>query len=594
MQNIKKETPRAIKELFKAFLFPCREDKSPALGKDQSWLSGNPEKKEVIRSIEATLCGLDCGQAGIVVVDFDTYKDDFKKSKEAQIFFKECKDKSKFCYKTPRGGHHFFFKGKIKSFNPHPGVEIKAQGGYVCLYSHPAPQANYEDWDSFYDDLPVFDFTEWGKEQTKKREFGPGKNHYAIPQRAGKAGAHADLKAMEEDLTELLFKNRNNTHEIKKHLKDYMQKFRMSIIWKSLTPKAQKNIKDITEDIQKEIELTKVQTLSEKDIKKPEAFVQDFLLDYEFNFVGGPTKLGKSRAILSILSKRLQATKQTGLILSTENDQHTMMAPLLKELNAFNNFAFIPDEASKYFNSQSQTGPDKASAFVTRINNILTDNEDKSRCLLIDPLPRFFDWNNEVTVTTFIDGLRLVAKETKTCIIGIRNDGKAKDYDDVHKTKGSSALADISRQIIRAIPCHRRSALGKENKKVKSFVLFTERSGLFKEVAFLFQMKVRKQKDFDVAVPEQIKQLKESIDTVKYLCTRESGQTARQKIVEYIEKQNPKRATLDDLRDFFNETIDERNLKNILSSPGFDSIKIGGITFYFPATPSNTEKGKSP
>ena len=31
-----------------------------------------------------------------------------------------------------------------------------------------------------------------------------------------------------------------------------------------------------------------------------------------------------------------------------------MMAPLLKELNAFNNFAFIPDEASKYFNSQSQ------------------------------------------------------------------------------------------------------------------------------------------------------------------------------------------------------------------------------------------------
>ena len=112
-------------------------------------------------------------------------------------------------------------------------------------------------------------------------------------------------------------------------------------------------------------------------------------------------------------------------------------------------------------------------------------------------------------------------------------------------------------------------------------------------MAFLFQMKVRKQKDFDVAVPEQIKQLKESIDTVKYLCTRESGQTARQKIVEYMEKQTPKRATLDDLRDFFNETIDERNLKNILSSPGFDSIKLGGVTFYFPATLSNTEKGKS-
>ena len=99
---------------------------------------------------------------------------------------------------------------------------------------------------------------------------------------------------MEEDLTELLFKNRNNTHEIKKHLKDYMQKFRRSIIWKSLTPKAQKNIKDITEDIQKEIELTKVQTLSEKDIKKPEAFVQDFLLDYEFNFVVARLNLARA------------------------------------------------------------------------------------------------------------------------------------------------------------------------------------------------------------------------------------------------------------------------------------------------------------
>ena len=222
MNIIKKETPKVAKELFKAFLFPCKSNKTPDLFSGQTW-KHTEKKKKLIRSIQAKLCGLDCGQAGIVVVDFDTYKPELKKSKEAQAFFKECKDKSKFCYKTPSGGHHFFFKGKIKSFNPYPGVEIKAQGGYVCLYAHPAPQAKYEDWDSFYKDLPDFYFTDWGQKQKEHRNFGQGKNNRAIPQRAGKAGATASLTKATKDIIEMFSNNRNNPDWNKeKDVSDYL------------------------------------------------------------------------------------------------------------------------------------------------------------------------------------------------------------------------------------------------------------------------------------------------------------------------------------------------------------------------------------
>lgn len=587
-------TPDSAKQLFQPFLFPCKDNKQPDVSKGLSWLQGSG--KLTVRDTRKPLCGLDCGQAGLVVVDFDVYKESFKKSESAQSFYKECLRTCKFKVKTPSGGYHFFFRGSTKSFTPYPGVDIKSQGGYVCLYSDPAK--GFENFKAFHQALPQWWFVSFGEETPgherpllrenklkEHREFGPGQNNWAVPQRAGKAGSHKDFDAFENDLIDLMTKNRDNPKELKKHIKDYRQVFWRAVVWGTIPKKTKLKIQEIAEEGMKEVSYTETIQLTENDIKKPKAFIEDFLLDSEFNFVGGPTKLGKSRALLSMLSQELKEG-QTGLILSTENDQETMMAPLLKELNAFTKFKFITDDAAKYFPKAAKDGPQKAEVFVSRIRQILLCNP--CRCFLIDPLPRFFDWNNEVTVTTFIDGLRAIAKETKTCIIGIRNDGKAKEYEDVHKTKGSSALADIARQIIRSIHCHKRSALGKEitkgkeNKKQKGFVLFTERSGLFKEVAFLFRMTVRKQKDFTVAVPVKVRELKESIDTIKYLCTRESGQTARQKVVEYMEKQNPKRATLDDLRDFFDDTINDQTLKNLLAGPGFDQKQVGGVTYYFP------------
>jgi len=40
-----KSTPQSIKEILQPFLFPCREDKKPALEKGQSWEHDNPKKK---------------------------------------------------------------------------------------------------------------------------------------------------------------------------------------------------------------------------------------------------------------------------------------------------------------------------------------------------------------------------------------------------------------------------------------------------------------------------------------------------------------------------------------------------------------------
>ena len=87
------KTPDIIKELFKPFLFPCNNKKIPAIPKGSSWERHNRYKKPVFRGTEYPLCGVDCGEAKIVVVDGDTYKPDFKQSKESQTFYNECRKK---------------------------------------------------------------------------------------------------------------------------------------------------------------------------------------------------------------------------------------------------------------------------------------------------------------------------------------------------------------------------------------------------------------------------------------------------------------------------------------------------------------------
>ena len=160
-----KKTPEAVKQLFAPFLFPCQQDKSPFLQHGQTW-QFESKNKEVVRSIGGALSGLDCEQAGLVVVDVDAYKKEYKDSKEAKNFVKQCLKISRFKYLTPRGGLHIYFKGKIKSIDPFPGVEIKSIGKYVAMYGHPAPLGDYDTWESFYNDLPEFNFDLGKKNQS--------------------------------------------------------------------------------------------------------------------------------------------------------------------------------------------------------------------------------------------------------------------------------------------------------------------------------------------------------------------------------------------------------------------------------------------
>lgn len=154
------ETPTFGKQIFKDFIFPCQQNKAPAIGESWKTWRGNTE--------DITLAGLDCGKAGLVVVDFDFYKSEFKKDRNALAFYHQVKIKSKFMQKTKSGGEHYFFRRpedrKIGCMNPFIGVDIKGIGGYVCIYNVPFHQgANFETFSEFYKALPVFDFQIKGK-----------------------------------------------------------------------------------------------------------------------------------------------------------------------------------------------------------------------------------------------------------------------------------------------------------------------------------------------------------------------------------------------------------------------------------------------
>ena len=319
METTRPETPQSVKTLFQEFLFPCSPKKTPAIGHGNSWEYNNKQKKPIIRSIEAALCGIDCGQAKTVIIDCDTYKRIFQESEPAKAFFNECKKKCQFYYQTPSGGWHFYFRMPfgitIPSSAPYPGVEIKAKGGYCCVYAHPAELAGYDDWNSFYNDLPVFDFKQWGTEQHGRREFGPGKNHKAIPQRAGRAGAKQSAEQAAQDIYELFKKNAGRANfDWKKHLTDYLQNYEKNFFLKTPPPQDTKKPENKNQPIF--FYLDKVKT-------RPITYLDDckmFLKGYLTTLAGAKGSL-KSRGVLSYLLKQ---KKKVGYFSDNENTQGTI------------------------------------------------------------------------------------------------------------------------------------------------------------------------------------------------------------------------------------------------------------------------------
>ena len=169
------KTPDKAKEIFKPFLFPCKQNKRPDV--KGSWIHTAPIKT---RSIDSDLCGLDCGQAGLVVVDFNLYKKEFQESKKSQKFYEMVKKETRYFQRTQSGGEHFFFrkhpKIEVKNAPFFPCVDIRTTGGYICLYQVPfKPDNAYGSFEEFYKELPYFKWQK--KERTKTVSY----THLTLP-----------------------------------------------------------------------------------------------------------------------------------------------------------------------------------------------------------------------------------------------------------------------------------------------------------------------------------------------------------------------------------------------------------------------------
>ncbi len=234
--NIKKKspvTPEAVKQFFDGYIFPCMGNKKPAVDKGTSWKNWTGDI-----SLIKSLAGLNCDKADIVVFDFDLYKKEFKDSPQSKALYEKVKSLTKFKQTTQSGGEHYFFKQpaepKQKNAAPLPGIEIRGVGGYVILYSFPFKNKDIKSFEDFKKSLPVCptDLLKGIKQSKTKREFGPGQNNRAIPQRAGKAGWNNDIELAVNDIIDLAQKNPKNP-ELGKHAKDYFERFAKSQQYKA-------------------------------------------------------------------------------------------------------------------------------------------------------------------------------------------------------------------------------------------------------------------------------------------------------------------------------------------------------------------------
>lgn len=163
------ETPKAAKDFFAGFLFPCK-GAGPSLPQGKAWQAS---KANSYRGTKAVLCGLDLEQAGLAIAAFDTHSAEFKASKAAQAFKEKCRRVSAFRVRTPRGGQQFFFKGQAPAGQPFPGAEIKSAGAFIFLYNLPFKEGAFESFEDFYEALPQWPFPVFKVSNPAERASGP-------------------------------------------------------------------------------------------------------------------------------------------------------------------------------------------------------------------------------------------------------------------------------------------------------------------------------------------------------------------------------------------------------------------------------------
>ena len=435
----------------------------------------------------------------------------------------------------------------------------------------------------------------------KETEPGPGRNNRANAQnmfRAGQAGSR-------DQAVEYLIKlYKNNTgrpdFDFEGHFRDALNVFFKNYIPQPTGEPVKKG--KSTAIIQTEFE---IKPYTEIKPVQPVSFYENFLLANDFNFCHGKGKLGKTQGLLYIIANALGDKEVCGII-STENDETTMLARLFEHMEWKEKFVNIDSSIVK---SSTMGGikktEDKIKEFLKRIKKVVSENTFK--IILLDPLPRFMDWNQEANACLMLDGLREICKTYKITILGVRNEGKDSSLADEFKYKGSSAISDLCRQVIRAIPVHKRSALAKEKKPKeageqnteennepdtlledkKSFVLYTSLSSLFKSQAFLFKLNIVNKGT--LSTPELVKELPDDMNIVKYLCSKESGQTLPNKIIHFIQKLPEKGCTFEDLLSEFGDNHSEDSIRKA-AKRCLDTVKVGTTTYYQAPPPLPAKK----
>lgn len=512
-------------------------------------------------------------------------------------------ESSPFGQTTQSGGEQRFFlldknfKSLTNATIPGTSIDIRTSGGQAVLYG----PLNFEKKDLFPCPPELFKQIQtcFKKGKVTVKEWEKNNRNNTLNREAFKIfmreGSDADIANLREKALESGLEDREILATINSAEKAAKKKL-------AANPKlAEKNKKKA--DLEAfEASLAVATEYTKIKETKPVHFMTDFLLDHDFNFVYGAEKLGKSRVILNLIQDNMTDGDKCG-VLSIENDKNFILKPLFEELKSSHLFSEIKVENSTDF-PDLNTKAEKTERFLDRIRRVILKH--KYRVVLLDPLPRFLDWNKEDQATPMVNGLRKIAKDLKCMILGIRNEGKSQEHKTQYKFKGSSAITDISRQSNRAVIAHPRSALGKEmldfeikakkekgkkweRKHEKRMVIYTERSSCFPDRAFLYRLEIRKRGESEVAIPVFCREIENaSPEKVNYLCDPKSGRSLKNKMFHFIRGFPGGGCTLDDLRDEFGDSYEDQVIKNAAYT--FDWIKHGGVTLFILKVDKKWEK----
>ena len=471
---------------------------------------------------------------GFWIMDVDLYSEAYKKSKKAQEIYKSIKNPRAIMQYTQNGGEHFYFKGNFKNTTSKlaPGIDTKGENGYGILYMDSTYAMGVNTKEEFINALPTF----VTKDYNEKRKLKIIKNEKDSPIQKLDL-----LERLEKHFDEKLFqkgKRNSDLYKTAHHLIDTGQ-------GELLLELAQiANSKGLTE---KEIELTiqsakKKRAENKKDtiqliriqkdqiFKKPESFGKLFL-HHGFNIVAGPTKTGKSRACLTYIATEIKKEEYKGkkaLVVSTENPPE-MIGPYIQSIEATDQI-IIGDPVSMNCDISLRTEMkltyphEKIGELIYRVEQTLIDYQWE--VLFLDPMPRFMDWNNEQYIVRIFETFSKLGQKYKCCIIGVRNDGKTKDYSEEHKAKGSSASADVIRMGIRAITAHPKSFFGKQFGKNKAFILTNQYlNSMLPDHAELYQLQIINFKGHEIAIATKEQEFSNNyeIKSLKHHCQQQSG-----------------------------------------------------------------------